>query len=78
MNEVLKTSAVAVQGRTYIVRFFGERTTRGQCRYSAEMVLGPDDRVILDDDSLAKLEFRTLRLAPATVYSHMLARATAA
>jgi hypothetical protein len=42
-------------------------------------VLGPGDRVILDDDSVMNLETRATRLVPATVYSRALAgRATAA
>ena len=38
----------------------------------------PGDRIILDDDSVSNLEARAARLVPATVYSRMLARATAA
>jgi hypothetical protein len=41
-------------------------------------VLAPDDRIILDDDSLTNLEARTTSLAPATIYSRMLARLHAA
>ena len=37
-------------------------------------MLGPDDRIILDDDSVTNLEARAMRLVPATVYSRMLAR----
>ena len=42
-------------------------------------MLAPDDRIILDDDSMTNLEARTRCLVPATLYSRMLAgRATAA
>ena len=49
-----------------------------QARYSAEILLGPGDRIILDDDSVTNLEARTTCLVPATLYSRMLARAVAA
>jgi hypothetical protein len=76
---LVKTEAVAVDAQTVPVRYFELRTGRGARRYSAEIVLGPGDRVILDDDSVMNLETRAARLVPATVYSRALAgRATAA
>ena len=70
---LVKTDALAVADQTYSVRYFELRTLRGGRRYSAEILLGPDDRIILDDDSVSNLETRTTRLVPATVYSRMLA-----
>jgi hypothetical protein len=76
---LVKTEAVAVESQTVSVRYFELRTLRGARRYSAEILLGPGDRVILDDDSVTNLETRTSRLVPATVYSRILAgKATAA
>ena len=71
---LVKTENVAVDNRIYPVRYFELRTLRGLRRYSAEIMLGPDDRIILDDDSVTNLEARAMRLVPATVYSRMLAR----
>jgi hypothetical protein len=70
----VKTQAVTVGDRTVPVRYFELRTVRGQRRYSAEILLAPGDRVILDDDSVTNLEARAARLVPATLYSRMLAR----
>jgi len=76
---LVKTEALAVEDHTYAVRYFELRTLRGARRYSAEILLGPGDRIILDDDSVVNLETRTMRLVPATLYSRLLAgRATAA
>ena len=75
---LLKTEAVTVEQQSYLVRYFEQKTQRGLRRYSAEIVLGPGDRIILDDDSMTNLETRAARLVPATLYSRMLARATAA
>ena len=76
---LVKTEALAVEDQTFDVRYFELRTLRGARRYSAEILLGPGDRIILDDDSVTTLEARTTRLVPATLYSRMLAaRATAA
>ena len=76
---LVKTDAVAMEGQQFAIRYFELRTMRGARRYSAEICLGPDDRIILDDDSVSNLETRAERLVPATVYSRLLAaRATAA
>jgi len=76
---LVKTEALDIDEHTYSVRYFELRTLRGARRYSAEILLGPGDRIILDDDSVTNLETRTARLVPATVYSRVLAgRATAA
>jgi hypothetical protein len=76
---LVKTDALAIDDLTVAVRYFELRTLRGGRRYSAEIMLAPDDRIILDDDSVPNLEARTARLVPATIYSRMLAaRATAA
>jgi len=75
----VKTETLAVADETFSVRYFELRTLRGTRRYSAEVLLGTGDRIILDDDSMTKLETRTVRLVPATLYSRTLAaRATAA
>ena len=75
---LVKTDTVLVEDRTVTVRYFELRTLRGARRYSAEILLGPTDRIILDDDSVTNLEARATCLVPATLYSRMLARATAA
>jgi hypothetical protein len=75
---LVKTAALDVESQTFAVRYFELRTKRGGRRYSAEILLGPHDHIILDDDSLMNLEARATRLVPATVLSRMLARANAA
>jgi hypothetical protein len=75
---LVKTEALAIADQTYSVRYFESRTMHGTRRYSAEILLGPGDRIILDDDSVMNLETKTTRLVPATLYSRMLAGRAAA
>ena len=76
---LVKTDAVEVDDVTVSVRYYELRTMRGARRYSAEIMIAPGDRIILDDDSVLNLEARANRLVPATVYSRALAaRPTAA
>ena len=76
---LVKVETIAVENGIYTVRYFELRTVCGSRRYSAEILLGPEDRIILDDDSVTNLEAKTERLVPATLYCRMLAgKATAA
>jgi hypothetical protein len=78
-RRLVKTDAVGLDNQTFAVRYFELLTERGARRYSAEIMLGPGDRIILDDDSVLNLEARANCLVPATVYSRALAaKATAA
>ena len=76
---LVKTESIAIEDRTYPVRYFQLRTIRGGRRYSAEILFASGDRIIFDDDSVTTLEAKTKRLVPAILYSRMLAgKATAA
>jgi hypothetical protein len=74
LRKLVKTGDLEVDGRTYVVRYFEQRTARGGRRYSCEIVLEAADRIIVDDDSLTSLESKVTRLVPATIYSRLLAR----
>ena len=79
LKSLVKTDWLVLGGQSCPVHYFAARTGRGGRRYSAEVVLGPDDHIIVDDDSLGTLEASVARLVPAMVYSRQLAgRATAA
>ena len=78
LRTLLKTESLVINDERFRVRYFVLRTPRGGLRYSVEIVLGPDDRIILDGDSLTNIQARAMRLVPATVYSRQLARATTA
>jgi hypothetical protein len=67
--KLVKTGKIEVDGRSYQVRYFEQRTMRGAPRYSGEVLLGTSDRIILDDDTMMGLESRIERLVPATIYS---------
>ena len=76
-RRLVKTENVDVEGRQYQVRYYAARTMHGGRRYSAEIMLGPGDRVIVDDSSLSNLEARLAHLVPATVYCRLLANRAA-
>lgn len=74
--KVVKTGQIDVDGQTYPMRYYERRTGRGARRYSCEVLLDETDRIIIDDDTMASLESKVERMAPAMVYSRVLARAS--
>jgi len=72
-NRLIKSDELHVGGQTYSVKYFENETTRGALRYSSELMLGPDDVIILDGNSVTDLESKVARLVPATIYSRLLA-----
>ena len=70
---LVETAQIEVEGRSYAAHYFEHRTARGGRRFSCEVVLDGGDRIILDGDSLPGLQTRLTRLAPATIYSRVLA-----
>lgn len=72
-RKLLQTGEIDVDGDVYVAHYFEQRTARGSRRFSCEVVLDVGDRIIIDDDSLTSLEAKIARLAPATIYSRLLA-----
>jgi hypothetical protein len=72
-RKLVKASEIEIDGIVCTLRFYEVRTLRGARRFSCEVLLGAADHVILDDDSMPSLESKVVRLAPATVYSRLLA-----
>ena len=77
VQTLIKTEEIEIEGQVYKVTYFQATTPRGTQRYSSELVIGPGDRIIVDGSSLGDLTWRVARLAPATLFSRALARATA-
>ena len=55
-RKLLHTAQMEVEGRTYVMHYFEQKTARGSRRFSCEVVLDAGDRIILDDDSVTSLQ----------------------
>lgn len=72
-RKLVKTGAVAVDEHVFNVTYYETTTVHGSRRFSSEVTLSHDDRIIFDGDSLTGLESKVARLVPATFYSRLLA-----
>jgi len=77
LRKLVKTARIELDGHCCDVRYFEQRTARGGRRYSSELLLDANDRIIIDDDSMTGLESKVDRLVPAVLWSRMLAAKTA-
>jgi hypothetical protein len=73
VRKLVATADLDIEGRSYAMRYYESRTIRGGQRYSCEVLLGDADWIIVDGDSMASVESKVTRLAPATIYSRLLA-----
>ena len=71
--KAVKVTEIDIDGQRYAARYFEKQTARGSRRFSCEVTIEAGDRIIVDDDSMTSLESKVERLAPATVYSRLLA-----
>jgi hypothetical protein len=69
----VKVTEIEIEGHRYTARYFEQKTARGSRRFSCEVTIDAGDCIIVDDDSMTSLESKVERLAPATVYSRLLA-----
>ena len=72
-RKLLQTVQIDVDDDVYTAHYFEQKTARGSRRFSCEVVLNAGDRIIIDDDSMTSLQAKIARLAPATIYSRLLA-----
>ncbi len=72
-RRAIKVTEIEIDGRRYAAEYFEGQTLRGGKRYSCEVMLDSRDRIIVDDDSLSGLESKVTCMAPATIYSRVLA-----
>jgi hypothetical protein len=73
--KLVKSERIEIKGLSYQVRYYERRTASGAARFSGEVLLGTTDRIILDDDSIASLESRIVRVVPATLLTHSMLNA---
>ena len=72
-RKLVKAEQIEVEGTCYMIRYFEVTTLRGGRRFCCEVLLAAAVQIILDDDSISSLESKVARLAPATIYSRLLA-----
>ena len=75
-RKLIETGQIEVDGQVYTAHYFELRTAHGGFRYSCEVVLDAEDRVIVDDDSLSGVQLKVSIVVPATLYSRLLAART--
>jgi len=71
-QRLIKETSLDVEERTLRVHYYETRTLHGDSRFSAEVVSQPRDHMILDADSVNRLETQVATLVYASMYSRAL------
>ena len=71
-QKLIKKTSSAVDECTHSVHYYETRTLHGDPRFSAEVVFHPQDHMILDADSVNRLETQVAILVHASMYSRAL------
>jgi hypothetical protein len=71
-QRLIKKTSLDVEERTLSVHYYETRTLHGDSRFSAEVVFQPRDHMILDADSVNRLETQVASLVHASMYSRAL------
>jgi len=71
-QRLIKETSLDVEERTLSVHYYETRTLHGDSRFSAEVVSQPRDHMILDADSVNRLETQVASLVHTSMYSRAL------
>lgn len=72
-QKLVRTTDIEIDGNRYVLRYHEQKTARGVRRYSCEVMLNATDHIIIDGESMTSVEYKVARMAPAMVYSRLLA-----
>lgn len=58
-----------INGADYEIRYYRNTGLKGSPSFSSEVNIGPSDKVILDDRSMARLKYKVDLVLPASIYN---------
>jgi len=67
----INAESIEFNDSTYQVRYFKHRNGEGGVSYSLDVLLHPDDTLIIDAPSLEQLRHKLHEILPAALYSRM-------
>lgn len=68
-TRLIKVEKINVDGVDYEIRYFQNTKLNGKLSFASEVNVGPDDKVILDDHSMASLKYKVNLILPVSLQS---------
>jgi hypothetical protein len=70
-TKLIATKKIHVNDADYEIRYYRKMNLNGGTLFTSEVSVGGNDKIILDDHSIASLEYKVDLVLPAALYSRM-------
>jgi len=68
-TKLIEVEKIHFNAGDYEIRFYQNTNFNGNTRFSSEVNVGLNDKIILDDQSMASLKYKLSLVLPAALYS---------
>jgi hypothetical protein len=70
-TKLIRTKKIHINDADYEIKYYRRVNLNGGTHFTSEVTIGGDDKIILDDHSIAGLEYKVDLVLPAALYSRM-------
>lgn len=70
-TKLIRTKRIQINDADYEIKYYRRINLNGGTHFTSEVNIGGDDKIILDDHSIASLEYKVDLVLPAALYSRM-------
>jgi hypothetical protein len=70
-TKLIGVKKIHINEEDYEIKYFRKTNLNGKTSFSSEVNIGRNDKIILDDHSMARLEYKVDLVLPAALYSRM-------
>ena len=68
-TKIIGVKKIHINDTDYEIRYYRKTNLNGNTLFTSEVEIGLDDKIILDDHSMAGLEYKVDLVLPAALYS---------
>jgi hypothetical protein len=70
-TKLIGVKRIQINEADYEIRYYRKTNLNGKTNFTSEVNIGLNDKIILDDHSMASLEYKVDLVLPAALYSRM-------
>lgn len=70
-TKLIRTKKIHINDNDYEIKYYRNKNLNGDTLFTSEVSIGRNDKIILDDRSIASLEYKVDLVLPAALFSRM-------
>jgi hypothetical protein len=70
-TKLIGVKRIHINEEDYEIKYYRKTNLNGKTCFSSEVIIGRDEKIILDDHSMASLEYKVDLVLPAALYSRV-------